>query len=142
MKKTLSMLLAVIIAALAICTMAVTVFADNDDPTDPLAKTSTTAAATTAASTTAAPTTTAAATTAAPTTTKAAVSQTAKISDEIVTNAPGATAIDDGPATTKKAAAVVDSNPSTGSNIVVPVIAFLALTAGVAAVVKTKKEEE
>ena len=127
MKKVTSMLLALLIAALAICAMSLTVFAaePNDDVTDPYAKT------------------TAPATTAAPATTKAPASQTAAINTNIVTNAPGQTAIDDGPETTaKKAAPVVNNNPSTGSSIIAPAIAFLALTAGVAAVVKTKKDED
>lgn len=43
--------------------------------------------------------------------------------------------------TTRKAAAVNKYVPNTGSNAVVPAVALLALAAGVAAVVKTKKEE-
>ncbi|GEM_PF-4490065 len=145
MKKTISMLLAIIIAALAICAMAVTVFADNDndDPVDPLAKVSTTAA--TVTTTAIVTTTTAPTTTSAPTTTKPtdilAVSSTKRVSNEIISNAPGQTAVDDGPATTSKKASNIDtSNPGTGSNVVVPAVAFLALATGIVAVVKTKKE--
>ena len=44
-------------------------------------------------------------------------------------------------ATTKKAPAKVDSSiPSTGSEILVPAVALLALAAGTVAVVKTKKD--
>lgn len=43
--------------------------------------------------------------------------------------------------TTRKAAAVNKYVPNTGSNAVIPAVALLALATGVAAVVKTKKEE-
>ena len=137
MKKTISLVLAVLFAAIAVCTLAISAFAapeasttttTNDDaqgPTDPTT-------ATTAASD---KTTTAAGTTA---TTKAAdvtktmpASQTNYVDpDEKGTKA-----------TTKKAPAKVDSSiPSTGSEILVPAVALLALAAGTVAVVKTKKD--
>ncbi len=168
MKKTFSMLLAVIMAAIAVCTFSVVGFADeNDDPVDGFvteattkaAEVATTAAATTPATTAAAteaPATTAAATTEAP-------SETAPLftlpeipsnledilaSAPIVTLAPGQTAVieDDttaatkAPSTTKKPAKVDSAIPGTGSSIV-PAIALLALAAGTVAVVKTKKED-
>ena len=71
---------------------------------------------------------------------------------EIVTAAPGQTAIYDEPETAaaaktpakggaKKAAAVNTRVPNTGSSAVVPAFAVLALLAGTVAVVKTKKSE-
>ena len=130
MKKTVSMLLAIIVAAIAICTFATSAFANPDetttttvanngitDPDDGRLNPPTTK----------------------PTTT-----------DEVVTLKPGQTVIDEGstkapttakPATTKKPAANVSAIPNTGSSAVAPVIALLALEAGAAAVVKTKKED-
>ncbi len=140
MKKTVALLLAVIIAAAAMFAMSICVFADNDDPTDPLI--ATTAAPTTAAPTTAAPTTEAP-TTAAPTTAAATAAPSSTASAQPVTNKEGVTAIDDGPTTrpTRVAAPVDDVNPSTGSSIVVPAVALLAIAVGTVAVVKTKKED-
>ncbi|MBQ3007565.1 MAG: hypothetical protein IJD78_08395 [Clostridia bacterium] len=169
MKKTVSMLLAVLMAAIAVCTFGVSAFADetttvaaNDDPTDAFVTVApTTAAPTTAAATTAAPATTAAATTAAATTaaattaaaTTAAPSTTKSVAEkqseldaeETVTRDPSKHYIEDdettaAPATTKKPAKVESNIPSTGSTVV-PVIALLALAAGTVAVVKTKKED-
>ena len=159
MKKTFSMILAVLMAAVVACTFSVIGFADetttNDDPVDNFV---TTTEATTKAATTAAPaTTTAPATTGTETTTSiidgilGMLSTTVDVSKDneaeaIVTRAPGQTVIDDGdettaaPATTKKPAKVESSIPSTGSSIV-PAVALLALAAGVVAVVKTKKED-
>lgn len=128
MKKTFSMILAVIMAAVVACTFSVIGFADetttNDDPVDNFV---TTTEATTKAATTAAPatTTTAPATTAAttaPATTSAEttstetttsiidgilgmLSTTVDVSkdneaEEIVTRVPGQTVIDDGDETT------------------------------------------
>lgn len=162
MKKTVSLLLAVLIAAIGMCTFATSAFADetttaaNDDPTDSWATTEApttaapTTAATTAAPTTAAPTT--AATTAATTTepvagttvTTAATTAGTTAEDKVVTRAPGQTVIDEGetkPTTTKKPAKVDTDIPSTGSSIVVPAIALLALATGTVAVIKTKKED-
>ena len=160
MKKTVSMLLAIIVAAVAICTLATSAFAQNfeipDDPrleettvatTVPTTKATTvptTVAPTTAAPTTAAPTTVAP-TTAAPTT------ESTTLQDNVVTLAPGQTAYEgqdtEGttattkPATTKKPAANVSTIPSTGSSTMAPVIALFALASvGAVAVVKTKKE--
>ena len=167
MKKTVSMLLAVLMAAIAVCTFGVSAFADettvaaNDDPVDnfvteaPTTAAPTTAAPTaaptTAAPTTAAPSTaaptTAAPTTAAPSTTKSIAEKQSELdAEEVVTRDPSAPApiIDEttnaAPATTKKPAKVESNIPSTGSTVV-PVIALLALAAGTVAVVKTKKED-
>ena len=129
MKKTISLVLAVLFAAIAVCTFAISAFAapeastttttraaDNDDvqgPTDPT--TATTAA-------------------------------TTKAADVTKTNPNGQTnyvdpAENSTKATTKKAPAKVDSSiPSTGSEILVPAVALLALAAGTVAVVKTKKD--
>lgn len=156
MKKTISLVLAVLFAAIAVCTFAISAFAapeastttttraaDDDDaqgPTDPT--TATTAAATT--TTTAAATTT---TTASDkTTTSAGTTATTKAADVTKTNPNGQTNYVDPDekitkATTKKAPAKVDSSiPSTGSEILVPAVALLALAAGTVAVVKTKKD--
>lgn len=152
MKKTISLVLAVLFAAIAVCTLAISAFAapeasttttTNDDaqgPTDPT--TATTAAATT--TTTAAATTT---TTASDkTTTAAGTTATTKVADVTKTNPNGQTNYVDPDekitkATTKKAPAKVDSSiPSTGSEILVPAVALLALAAGTVAVVKTKKD--
>lgn len=152
MKKTISLVLAVLFAAIAICTLAISAFAapeasttttTNDDaqgPTDPT--TATTAAATT--TTTAAATTT---TTASDkTTTSAGTTATTKAADVTKTMPASQTNYVDPDekgtkATTKKAPAKVDSSiPSTGSEILVPAVALLALAAGTVAVVKTKKD--
>lgn len=152
MKKTISLVLAVLFAAIAICTLAISAFAapeasttttTNDDaqgPTDPT--TATTAAATT--TTTAAATTT---TTASDkTTTAAGTTATTKAADVTKTMPANQTNYVDPDekgtkATTKKAPAKVDSSiPSTGSEILVPAVALLALAAGTVAVVKTKKD--
>ncbi len=152
MKKTISLVLAVLFAAIAICTLAISAFAapeasttttTNDDaqgPTDPT--TATTAAATT--TTTAAATTT---TTASDkTTTAAGTTATTKAADVTKTMPASQTNYVDPDekgtkATTKKAPAKVDSSiPSTGSEILVPAVALLALAAGTVAVVKTKKD--
>jgi len=152
MKKTISLVLAVLFAAIAVCTLAISAFAapeasttttTNDDaqgPTDPT--TATTAAATT--TTTAAATTT---TTASDkTTTSAGTTATTKVADVTKTMPASQTNYVDPDekitkATTKKAPAKVDSSiPSTGSEILVPAVALLALAAGTVAVVKTKKD--
>ena len=152
MKKTISLVLAVLFAAIAVCTFAISAFAapeasttttTNDDaqgPTDP----------TTAAPTTAAPTTTTASgettTGSDKTTTAAGTTATTKAADVTKTNPNGQTNYVDPAekgtkATTKKAPAKVDSSiPSTGSEILVPAVALLALAAGTVAVVKTKKD--
>ncbi len=151
MKKTISLVLAVLFAAIAVCTLAISAFAapeasttttTNDDaqgPTDPT--TATTAATTT---TTAAATTTT--TASGETTTSAGTTATTKAADVTKTNPNGQTNYVDPDekitkATTKKAPAKVDSSiPSTGSEILVPAVALLALAAGTVAVVKTKKD--
>ena len=163
MKKTISLVLAVLFAAIAVCTFAISAFADNnanagadtganaganagandnDDvqgPTDPTTATTAATTATTAAATT---TTTASG----ETTTAAGTTATTKSADVTKTNANGQTNYVDPvenstKATTKKAPAKVDSSiPSTGSEILVPAVALLALAAGTVAVVKTKKD--
>lgn len=152
MKKTISLVLAVLFAAIAVCTFAISAFAapeasttttTNDDaqgPTDP----------TTAAPTTAAPTTTTASgettTGSDKTTTAAGTTATTKAADVTKTMPASQTNYVDPDekgtkATTKKAPAKVDSSiPSTGSEILVPAVALLALAAGTVAVVKTKKD--
>lgn len=177
MKKTISMLLAVLMAAIAVCTFGVSAFADettvaaNDDPTDAFVTAAPTAAPTEAPTTapateapTTAPATEAPATTAGSTeeattnvldgiiggilgTTDASQLQEDLDNTPTVTRDPSQTYIDEGdttaaaaPATTKKPAKVESNIPSTGSTVV-PVIALLALAAGTAAVVKTKKED-
>lgn len=163
MKKTISLVLAVLFAAIAVCTFAISAFADNnanagadtganaganagandnDDvqgPTDPTTATTAATTATTAAATT---TTTASG----ETTTAAGTTATTKAADVTKTNPNGQTNYVDPAekitkATTKKAPAKVDSSiPSTGSEILVPAVALLALAAGTVAVVKTKKD--
>lgn len=152
MKKTISLVLAVLFAAIAVCTLAISAFAapeasttttTNDDaqgPTEP----------TTAAPTTAAPTTTTASgettTGSDKTTTSAGTTATTKAADVTKTMPASQTNYVDPDekgtkATTKKAPAKVDSSiPSTGSEILVPAVALLALAAGTVAVVKTKKD--
>ena len=151
MKKTVSMLLAIIVAAVAICTLATSAFAQNfeipDDPrleeTTVATTVTTTKATTTTTTTTKAPETT--------TTTKAPTTEPTTLQDNVVTLAPGQTAYEgqdtEGttattkPATTKKPAANVSTIPSTGSSTMAPVIALFALASvGAVAVVKTKKE--
>ena len=151
MKKTVSLLLAVIFAAIAVCTFAVSAFAeptdtpagpvigDWTDPTDPPS----TAAPSTEASSTAAPSTEATSTEA-PSTAAATAGTT--LADDTPVDGGSTTAIDDGttkaPAasTTKKPAVVDTVIPSTGSSVLVPAVALLALAAGTVAVIKTKKD--
>ena len=152
MKKTVSMLLAIIVAAVAICTLATSAFAAPDfgipedprlDETTVATTVTTTKATTTTTTTTKAPETT--------TTTKAPTTEPTTLQDNVVTLAPGQTAYEgqdtEGttattkPATTKKPAANVSTIPSTGSSTMAPVIALFALASvGAVAVVKTKKE--
>ncbi len=160
MKKTVSLLLAVIFAAIAICTFAVSAFAEPTDTsttpefnlgdwgvTDPTTTTTTKAADNTTTTKAADDTTT--------TTTKAAESTTEKVSttagttlaDDTPVDGGSTTAIDDGTtkaptaaATTKKPAVVDTVIPSTGSSVLVPAVALLALAAGTVAVIKTKKD--
>lgn len=150
MKKTISLLLAIVVAAIAICTLSVCAFADPADgetaTTTEAAKETTTAIdlgdprETTAASTTAAPTTNKADDTTA-TTKTGDTTATTKTGDDVVTNPSGVTSIDDGDETTKKAPAKVDDEiPNTGSGVVVPAVALLALAGGVAVAVKSKKD--
>lgn len=176
MKKTISMLLAVLMAAVAVCSFSVIGFADetaaaNDDPVDAFVTEATKAPEVTVTkapevtvpdvTVTKAPETSvpaAEATTEDPlkdfidsilasTTKSAAEVSKENEAEEIVTAKPGVTFIDDGeettkaPATTKKPAKVESNIPSTGSSVVVPAIALLALAAGTVAVVKTKKED-
>ena len=168
MKKSITLVLALMVALTAIFSLSVLAFADGSDaPAEP-----TTAAATTAApaadTADTRPTSirdiipTTAATTAADTTKSAADSgdsilnklttttklpdQTKEDTDAVVT---GPSAVVDDPTEATKAASgdetkapakVVSSIPNTGSSMAVPAIAVLALVAGTVAVVKTKKE--
>ena len=171
MKKTTSLIIAVVIALTAICTVSVMAFAKTVEITEA----PTTSAAADSTSSTKAPATTdpqnAKNTTA---TTKAASTKSpadiiadlssavdklgsttlpnkpTEDSGDVVTNPSGVTAVDDsGDNTTKaavsstrKAAPVSGRVPNTGSSIAVPAIAVLALVAGTVAVVKTKKNED
>ena len=146
MKKTISLLLAIVVAALAICTLTISAFAD---PAEGETTTATTAAETTKEETTKETTTaidlgdpretttTKVETTA---TTKADATATTKADSDVVTNPSGVTSIDDGNSTTKKPASVDSEIPDTGSGIVVPAIALLALAGGVTVAVKSKKD--
>ena len=156
MKKTISLVLAVLFAAIAVCTFAISAFAapeastttttraaDNDDVPGPTEPTSATTAAATTTTTAAATTTTTASD---KTTTAAGTTATTKAADVTKTMPASQTNYVDPDekgtkATTKKAPAKVDSSiPSTGSEILVPAVALLALAAGTVAVVKTKKD--
>lgn len=140
MKKTLSLLLAIIVAAVSICTLTICAFADE---------TTTAAAETTTAIDLGHPGQTEPSTVA-PTeasnpddeNTSASNTETtnAAAGDDVVTNPSGVTSIDDGDETSKKPANVDDEIPSTGSNVVLPAIALLALAGGVAVAVKSKKD--
>ena len=159
MKKTIALVLAMMFALCAF----VTAFAEpgdstttttsttaattesttvaNDDVTD-FETTTTTKESTTA--TTASSTETTAAGTTAEATTDGTTATTMK--DETKTNPAGETAYEgqdqEGSSTTTKKPAKVDTTiPSTGSGVVVPAIALLALAAGTVAVIKTKKED-
>ena len=151
MKKTISLVLAVLFAAIAVCTLAISAFAapeasttttTNDDAQGPTDPTTATTAATTTTPAAATTTTTASG----ETTTSAGTTATTKAADVTKTNPNGQTNYVDPDekitkATTKKAPAKVDSSiPSTGSEILVPAVALLALAAGTVAVVKTKKD--
>lgn len=151
MKKTVSLLLAVLLAAVAVCTFAIGAFAapDNDDPADERETTSTTVAETSSTkaeettSTTKAEETTS--TTKEDGSTTVTVTVTSTTPDVTKTMAASQTNYIDPDenstkATTKKPATVDTTIPSTGSGVVVPAIALLALAAGVTAVVKTKKD--
>ena len=162
MKKTIALVLAMMFALCAFVTAfaepdgettttttsttaATTESTTSDDPDDGFNTTTTvatTAAGTTTAGTTAAGTT-AAGTTAAGTTAAGTTAAGTTVVDETVTLKPGETAYEgQGNTTTTKKPAKVDTTiPSTGSGVVVPAIALLALAAGTVAVIKTKKED-
>lgn len=170
MKKTLALLLAIVISAVAICTLTVSAFAENPTEEATQAATEATQAATeaTQAATEATQAPTEAATLPGvqlpdalkptqPTTVPATKAEDAtkepeKATDptkapetslagtEVVTLPEGVTSIDDGPATTKAPAKVDNVIPDTGSGVVVPAVALLVLAAGTVAVVKTKKD--
>ena len=191
MKKSVSIVIAIMLTLAAIFTVSVAAFAAEIAPakeeTPKSAETPAIAAPTTAAPVTAAPTTADARANfakdyaskvaeessskkaaedaskaveelskqVAALTTKSATTlpnSTVEDNAEIVTAAPGQTAIYDEPETAaaaktpakggaKKAAAVSTRVPNTGSSAVVPAFAVLALLAGTVAVVKTKKSE-
>ncbi len=146
MKKTIALITAIIIAALSICTLSICAFADGEDTATTAATVAATEAPTEPSTVdlghpdqTQAPTTQKAddATTA---TQKADDATTVTTNDEVKTNAPGQTAIDDPDETTKAPAAVDDDIPNTGSKAVIPAIALLALAGSVAVAVKAKKD--
>lgn len=144
MKKTISLLLAIVVAAISICTLTICAFADE---TTTAQETTTEAKETTTEIDLGDPRETTTeekketTTEEKKETTKADdTSSTTKTSGDVVTNPSGVTSIDDGDATTKKPAAVDDDIPNTGSGIVVPAIALLALAGGVTVAVKSKKD--
>ncbi len=141
MKKTISLLLAIIVAAISICTLTICAFAEPDgtEGTETTATTATTAAETTTEKQTEVDLGDPRDTTKATETTKG--SETTKADDEVVTNPSGVTSVDDGDETTKKPANVDDEIPSTGSGVVVPAIALLALAGSVAVAVKSSKKD-
>lgn len=148
MKKTISLLLAIVVAAISICTLTICAFADPAEG-ETQATQATQAATEPSTIDLEDPRDTQAATEPtteekkddATTSTKADdTSSTTKTSGDVVTNPSGVTSIDDGDATTKKPAAVDDDIPNTGSGIVVPAIALLALAGGVTVAVKSKKD--
>ncbi len=172
MKKTTSLIIAVVIALTAICTVSVMAFAKTVEITEAPA-TSASAAADSTSSTKAPATTdpqnaknTTATTKAASTKSPADIiadlssavdklgsttlpNKPTEDNGDVVTNPSGVTAVDDSGDTTKaavsstrKAAPVSGRVPNTGSSIAVPAIAVLALLAGTVAVVKTKKNED
>lgn len=143
MKKTISLLLAILVAAVAICTLTVCAFADPadgeaqtpsegesvsiNDPrvTDPTTQEATEATEATEASSQQA---------------TEATQATQAGNDDDPTDS-STTSVDDGDdATTKQPAKVDDDIPATGSGIVVPAVALLALAGGVAVAVKSKKD--
>lgn len=152
MKKTIALIAAIVVAALSICTLTICAFADE---TTTAAETTTVAAETT---TEAAETTTNVDLNDPRQTTAAQITETKPVGDldktavatdvvtetrpdsGVVTNPSGVTSIDDGDATTKTPAVVDDDIPSTGSKVVVPAIALLALAGSVAVAVKSKKD--
>ena len=155
MKKTVSLLLAVIFAAIAVCTFAVSAFADETTTnvgnlpdwgvTDPTTTTTKVADDTTTTTTKAADDTTTTTTKVAESTTEAAATTAGTtLADDTPVDGGSTTAIDDGttkaPATTRKPAVVDTVIPSTGSSVLVPAVALLALAAGTVAVIKTKKD--
>lgn len=163
MKKSITLVLALMVALTAIFSLSVLAFADDSaapaEPTTaaPAADTADTRPTSirdiipTTEATTAAPTTKSAADSGDSilnklTTTTKLPDQTKEDTDEVVT---GPSAVVDDPTEATKAASgdetkaparVVSSIPNTGSSMAVPAIAVLALVAGTVAVVKTKKE--
>ncbi|MBP3697718.1 MAG: hypothetical protein J6J45_09280 [Clostridia bacterium] len=149
MKKTIALIAAIAVAALSICTLSICAFADGEtttaEVTTEAVETTTEAAETTTAIDLGHPgqtdaTTTEKADDATDASDADADKTTVVVGDEIKTNAPGQTAIDDPDETTKAPAAVDDDIPSTGSKAVVPAIALLALAGSVAVAVKAKKD--
>lgn len=152
MKKTVSLLLAVLLAAVAVCTFAIGAFAapdNNDDPVDErettsttVAETSTTKAEETTATTKADETTSTTKEDGSTTVTATVTSTTPDVTKTMAASQTNYIDPDENStkATTKKPATVDTTIPSTGSGVVVPAIALLALAAGVTAVVKTKKD--
>lgn len=157
MKKTIALVLAMMFALCAFVTAfaendgntttttsttaATTESTTNDDAQDGFDTTTTTEAKETTTTTTASSTTT---TANSDTSTTTAGTTATTIADVTVTVSGTAYEGQDqeGTSTTTKKPAKVDTTiPSTGSGVVVPAIALLALAAGTVAVIKTKKED-
>lgn len=147
MKKTLSLLLAIIVAAVSICTLTICAFAEPDevesssvaaeessskavDLEDPRDEEESSSKADEEESSSKAD----------EEESSKEDESSSKVDDDVVTNPSGVTSIDDGDETSKKPANVDDEIPSTGSNVVLPAIALLALAGGVAVAVKSKKD--
>lgn len=147
MKKTISLLLAIVVAAVSICTLTICAFAD--ETTTATQETTTEAAETTTELDLGDPRETEPSKEATteekkddetPSATKGDETPSAtKADSDVVTNPSGVTSIDDGD-TTKAPAKVDDDIPDTGSGIVLPAIALLALAGGVTVAVKSKKD--
>ena len=141
MKKSITLVLALMVALTAIFSLSVLAFADDSAaPAEP------TTAATTVADTTKSAADSGDSILNKLTTTTKLPDQTKEDTDDVVT---GPSAVVDDPTEATKAASgdetkapakVVSSIPNTGSSMAVPAIAVLALVAGTVAVVKTKKE--
>ena len=152
MKKSISVIVAIVLALCTVCTVSFLAFAQSDDvkTADPPTTSETRPGGDRDTTTS----------TKAETTTKNELSEVfSKIEDLLTTtttlpNKPtkdtddivtGGTAVYDEPTKkepTKKPAVVSSNIPNTGSSTAVPAVALLALIAGTVAVIKTKKDEE
>ena len=138
MKKTVSLVLALLLAVVSLCTLSIGAFAAPDGESE----TSTTTAAKETTTEKKETTTEKKETTtkAGETTTKAGDTTSTTVKEEKPTDS-STTAFDDGTTTTKKPANVDGTIPNTGSGIVVPALALLAIAASSAIVIKSKKED-